>query len=196
REQNNMNLSCIASLEAASIMNLTLDEKMGLLFNVNFPLEIPMGNFNDAWWPLTRLSGLCKTKIKVFWLVSSQKVKVERYKNSPDHTHPLEEIERIKHSKAIRTLVEQEAVKNYSPPAITVAVKEYATIELGLGSSARELKRKEVTNIKHKVRRTAESHLVGNSSLKIDFSNSVSYLIEQRYQVEDYRVPQRNTRGI
>ncbi|CAG8845153.1 10442_t:CDS:2, partial [Gigaspora margarita] len=142
-----MDLSCIALSEAASIINLTPDEKRGLLFNVNFPLEIPMGDFNDAWWPLvtniwmqwnsyksvggdiskTRPSGLCETKIKVSWLVLSQK-----------------EIERIKCSKAIRTLVEQEAVKNYLP----------------------------LTNIKHKVRGTVKSHLVGNSSLKIDFSNS------------------------
>ncbi|CAG8847856.1 32488_t:CDS:1, partial [Gigaspora margarita] len=47
-----MDLSYIASSKAILIMNLTPDEKRGLLFNVNFPLEIPMTDFNDAWWPL------------------------------------------------------------------------------------------------------------------------------------------------
>ncbi|PKC58939.1 hypothetical protein RhiirA1_400309 [Rhizophagus irregularis] len=37
----------------------------------------------------------------------------------------------IKQPKAIRSLVEIEAAKNYSPPAITSAIKEYVTLELG-----------------------------------------------------------------
>ncbi|EXX56976.1 hypothetical protein RirG_211430 [Rhizophagus irregularis DAOM 197198w] len=86
--------------------------------------------------------------------------------------------------------------QNYLPPAITAAVKEYATIELGLGASAQELKHKEVTNIKYKVRGPMEVHLVGNSDLKLDISQSVSYLKEQGYQVEIYRVHQRSTKGI
>jgi hypothetical protein len=123
-------------------------------------------------------------------------VKVERYKDSPNHTHSLLDVDRIKRPQAIRTLVEKEAVKNYLPPAITAAVKEYAMIELGLGASAQELKRKEVTNIKYKVRGPMKVHLVGNSDLKLDISQSVSYLKDQGYQVETYRVPQRSTKGI
>ncbi|CAG8641422.1 2589_t:CDS:2 [Cetraspora pellucida] len=42
---------------------------------------------------------------------------------------------RIKQSKAIRTLVENEVIKNYSPPEITAAIKEYAAIKLDLGAS-------------------------------------------------------------
>src|SRR5437764_12648112 len=34
-----------------------------------------------------RPSKLCHAKIRVLWLVSSKIVKVERYKDSPDHTH-------------------------------------------------------------------------------------------------------------
>jgi hypothetical protein len=92
--------------------------------------------------------------------------------------------------------MEKEAVKNYLPLAITAAVKEYATIELGLGASAQELKRKEVINIKYKVREPIEVHLVGNSDLKLDISQSVSYLKDQGYQIETYRIPQRSTKGI
>src|SRR5436190_2582716 len=110
-----------------------------------------------------RPSGLCCAKIKVSWLVSLKIVKVERYKDSPDHTHSLLEIDRIKRPQAIRTLVEKEAAKNYSPPAITSAVKEYATNELGLGASVQELKRKEVANIQYKIRGLTESHLIGTS---------------------------------
>ena len=127
----------------------------------------------------TRPSGLCHAKIKVLWIVSLNLVKIERYKDSPNHTHSLLEADRIKSSQAIRTLVENEAVKNYSAPAITAAVKEYATIKLGLGTSVNELKRKEVTNIKYKVRGPMETHLVGDSNLKLDLSQSISYLIEQ-----------------
>ncbi|CAG8665399.1 102_t:CDS:1, partial [Cetraspora pellucida] len=53
-----------------------------------------------------------------------------------------------------------------------------------------------VANIKSKVRESVESHLVGDSSFRVDFLDSKSYLIEQGYQVEDYRVPQQNARGI
>ncbi|CAB5200016.1 unnamed protein product [Rhizophagus irregularis] len=144
----------------------------------------------------TRPSGLCHAKIKVEWLVSLKIVKVGRYKDSSNHTHSLLDVDRLKRPQVIRTLVEKEAVKNYLPLAITAAVKEYATIELGLGASAQELKRKEVTNIKYKVRGPMEVHLVGNSDLKLDISQSVSYLKEQGYQVEIYCVHQRSTKGI
>ncbi|CAG8757148.1 7093_t:CDS:2, partial [Rhizophagus irregularis] len=83
---------------------------------------------------------------------------------------------------------EKEAVKNYLPLAITAAIKEYVTIELDLGASAQELKCKEVTNIKYKVRGPMKVHLVGNSNLKLDISQSVLYLKEQGYQVEIYSV--------
>ena len=105
----------------------------------------------------TRPSSLCFAKIKVYWMASSKVVQVERYKDSPDHTHSLLEIDRIKRPKVVRDLVENEAIKNYSPPAITSAIKEYATEKLGLGECVRELKRKEVTNIKYKVRDPMES---------------------------------------
>ncbi|GBB86118.1 hypothetical protein RclHR1_12580006 [Rhizophagus clarus] len=66
-----------------------------------------------------------------------------------------------------KSLVKIEAAKNYLPLAITSAIKEYATLELGLGEYARELRHKEVANIKYK-----------------------------EYRVKSYRVPQRSTKGI
>ncbi|CAB4382780.1 unnamed protein product [Rhizophagus irregularis] len=85
----------------------------------------------------------------------------------------------LKRPKAIRSLVEIEAAKNYSASTITSAVKKYATLELGLGEPVRELKRKEVANIKYKVRGLAETYLIGNLNLKLDISDSISYLTEQ-----------------
>ena len=134
--------------------------------------------------------------IKVLWVVSSKKVQVERYNNSFNYTHSLLEVDRMKQPKVIRDLVEIEAAKNYSPPAITSAVKEYATLELSLGECARELKRKEVVNIKYKVRGPAETHLIGNPNLKLDISESVSYLTEQGYFVKNYHVSQRSTKVV
>jgi MULE transposase domain len=143
-----------------------------------------------------RPSGICSAMIKISWIASSEVVKIERYKNSPNHAHSLSEVDRLKRPKVIRSLVEIEAVKNYSPPAITSAIKEYAMLELGLGECARKLKRKEVANIKYKVRGPTETHLIGNSNLELDISESVSYLTEQGYLVETYRVSQRSTKGI
>ncbi|CAB4439595.1 unnamed protein product [Rhizophagus irregularis] len=182
-----------------SASNLTPDEKRNLLFDVDRALEILIEVFNEEWWPL--VSNIW-TKwdsykyVNVFWIASSNVVQVERHKNSPNHTHSLSEIDRLKRPKAIRSLVEIEAAKNYSAPTITSAVKEYATLELGLGEPARELKRKEVANIKYKVRGPAETYLIGNPNLKLDILDSISYLTEQGYRVEKYRVSQRSTRGI
>ncbi|PKC65249.1 hypothetical protein RhiirA1_461305 [Rhizophagus irregularis] len=94
--------------------------------------------------------------IKVFWIASSNVVQ----------------------PKAIRSLVEIEAAKNYSAPTITSAIKEYTTLELGLGESACKLKRKEVANIKYKVREPAETYLIENPNLKLDILDSISYLTE------------------
>jgi len=146
-------------------------------------------------WP----SKLCRAKIKVLWLTSLNVIKIERYKDSSNHTHSLLEIDRIKRSQAIRSLVEKEAIKNYSPLAITSAIRKYATIELGLSASVNELKRKEVANIKYKIRGPMEFHLIGDSNLTSDISQSISYLIEKGYHAESYSVfsaSHKSTKGI
>jgi hypothetical protein len=121
------------------------------------------------------------------WLVSSKIVKVERFKDSPNHTHSLLKPDRLKRSQAVRTLVEKEAKKNYSPLAITSAIKEYAT-NLGLGANVRKLKHKKVANVKYKVRGPLEAHLLCDSDLKLDILKSMSFLIDKGYRVEDYRI--------
>ncbi len=141
-----------------------------------------------------RPSKLCHAKIRVLWLVLLKIVKVERYKDSPNHTHSLIESDRIKHSQAVRDLVEKEAVKNYPPLAITSAIKEYAT-KLGLGASVQELRRKEVANIKYKVRGLLEVHLMCDFDLKSDISKSMSFLIEKGYHIESYYVSYQSTKS-
>ncbi|CAG8709186.1 12873_t:CDS:2, partial [Cetraspora pellucida] len=115
-----------------------------------------------------RPAGQCFAKIKVLHLVTDQVVQVERYLNSPDHAHTLEDSEKLKRSKAVRVLVEREAVKNYPSPAITSAIKEYATVNLGLSESIKELRCKEVANIKYKVRGSQNAPLIGNMQLALD----------------------------
>src|SRR3954452_18922600 len=122
----------------------------------------------------TRPSKLCRVKIKVSWLTLLNVIKIKRYKDSSNHTHSLLEIDRIKRSQAIRSLVEKEAIKNYSPLAITSAIRKYETIELDLSASVNELKRKEVANIKYKIRGPTEFHLIGDSNLTSDISQSIS----------------------
>jgi len=140
-----------------------------------------------------RPSKLCHAKIRVLWLVLLKIVKVERYKDSFNHTYSLIESDRIKRSQAVRDLVEKEAVKNYPPPAITSAIKEYTT-KLGLDASVQELRRKEVANIKYKVRGLLEVHLMCDFDLKSDISKSMSFLIEKGYHIESYYVSYQSTK--
>jgi hypothetical protein len=119
-------------------------------------------------------------------------VKIERYKNSPNHKYLLLECDRIKCPQAIQTLVEKEAIKNYNPPAITLAVREYAMKELDLSTSVSELKRQEVANIKYG---PMEKILIGDSNLTSDISQCMSYLIEKGYKVERFSTNQ-SSKGI
>lgn len=143
-----------------------------------------------------RPSNICQAKIKISRLISLNIIRIERHNNSPNHTHELRESDRVKRPQAVRVLVENEASKNYSSPAITAAIKEYATDKLGLGSSVYDLRRKEVANIKFKIRGPMETHLIGTSDLKTDIVETISYLTNQGYQVESFRVPERSTKGI
>jgi hypothetical protein len=143
-----------------------------------------------------RPSDLCNAKIKITWLMSSEVVQIERYKDSPDHTHPIQDIDRIKRPQVVRDLVEQEARKNYPSPAIVSAVKEYGTDNLSLGSSVQELKRKEVTNIKHKVRGAMETNLVGSDNIESDIFEAKSHLENQGYQVNHFHVSSHSTQGL
>jgi len=129
--------------------------------------------------------------IKISRIASSQQVRVERYKDSPNHSHSLKESDMLKRPQAIRALVEHEATKNYSPPAIV----RYARNVLGLGESVTTLNRKEVYNVQHKFRAT-NAHLVGSGVLGSDIQDTIQFLKDKEYQVEHFHVSQRSTEGI
>ena len=53
--KNSFNISAssyVTSLVGMSTANFTPDEKRNLLFDVDCPLEIPMDDFNENWWPI------------------------------------------------------------------------------------------------------------------------------------------------
>ncbi|RHZ57425.1 hypothetical protein Glove_388g20 [Diversispora epigaea] len=140
-----------------------------------------------------RPSYLCFAKIKVTRFITEGKVHVERFQNSPNHTHSLEESDKIKRPQIIRNLVEQEALKNYRPPAILNAVKEYAAERMDLDACVKELRRKEVTNIKYKVRGALDAHLIGNPNRELDIQESIFFLENQKYLVERYMISHKST---
>ncbi|GES83591.1 hypothetical protein GLOIN_2v1777773 [Rhizophagus clarus] len=196
-----MNINPSTSTMSTTSPTLTTNQKRALLFNINEPLEIPIQEFDNDWWPFvsniwTGPPELCFAKIKVSQFISEQKVRVERYNDSPDHTHSLDESEKLKRSQVVRTLVEQEALKNYRPPAIVSAVKEFATEKLGLNESVKELRRKEVTNIKSKVRGSLDTHLIGNPNRELDIQETIIFLKKQGYLVERYEVIHKPTSGF
>ena len=123
-----------------------------------------------------RPADLCSAKIKVQRYFSEQKVRIERFKDSPDHSHSIEDSEKLKRAKVVRELVIQEAVKNYRPPEIVSAVKEIVTEKLDLGECVKELRQKEVTNIKYKIRGPLDTHLVGNPKRELDIREAISFL--------------------
>ncbi|RHZ71904.1 hypothetical protein Glove_249g14 [Diversispora epigaea] len=181
---------------------LTSDKKRNLLFNINQPLELLAQEFNEEWWPLIsnfstrkegipsdkrqktkiRLSHLCFTKIKVLHFFKEGKVRVERFQDSPNHTHSLEESDKVKRPQIIRKFVEQEAVKNYRPSAILNTVKEYVAEKIDLSTSVKEFRLKEVTNITHKVRRALNAPLI-NSTHK---TNRYDYRLFTLYICNEY----------
>ncbi|CAG8847827.1 39515_t:CDS:2, partial [Gigaspora margarita] len=173
--------------------SLTSNKRRALLFNVSEPFEVSMHNFDHEWWPLvsniwTRFKGiplekhrktkthspnLCSAKIQVLHFVGAQKVQIERYNNSLNYIHTLEESEVLKRSNAVQKLVEEKAVKNYLLPTIVSIIKDYATRKLDLSMSIKELKRKEVLNIKQKVNKVQKTIVSGACTRKRDERNEI-----------------------
>src|SRR6185437_10846319 len=101
-----------------------------------------------------------------------------------------------KRSNTIRTLVTNEAVKNYAPVAITNAIKEYAKNELGLNDSVEYLRRRKVANIRYKLQGPMNAHLIGSENLGIDISETLSYLRGEDYHTEHYHVSQQSANKV
>ncbi|CAG8722603.1 16734_t:CDS:2 [Gigaspora margarita] len=99
------------------------------------------------------------------------KVLIECFKDLPNHTHTLDDIEKIK-------------------------LKEYAKGNLNLDESVKELKRKEVTNIKYKVHGPLDAHLIRNPKRSLDIQESISFLEQQEHKVEHYSISHNSSKGL
>ncbi|RIA87047.1 hypothetical protein C1645_828338 [Glomus cerebriforme] len=113
--------------------------------------------------------------------------------HSPDHLHSIEDNEKLKYTKVIRELVIQKAVKNYHLPEIISAVKEIATEKLDLNECVKELRQKEVTNIKYKIREPLDTYLVDNSRRELDIREAIFFLKNKGYLIERYEIPDLST---
>ncbi|KAF9345936.1 2,5-diamino-6-(ribosylamino)-4(3H)-pyrimidinone 5'-phosphate reductase [Mortierella sp. NVP85] len=96
----------------------------------------------------------CEASIKITHVVATKKTRIERYKSTPDHSHTLDDVDKIKRPAALRELIEEQVWKDYSPPEIVAIVKEVAQRK-GLGEIAMHLHRDEVANIQRKYRASA-----------------------------------------
>ncbi|CAG8682092.1 3601_t:CDS:2, partial [Cetraspora pellucida] len=56
-----------------------------------------------------RIEDICEAKIKITHIIATQTVRVERFKNTPHHSHPIEDSDLLKTLEVIRQLVAQEA---------------------------------------------------------------------------------------
>ena len=111
-----------------------------------------------------RPAGRCSAKIRVSRLDAGKRVKIERYNESPDHDHSLEDCDKLKLPKAIKDLIAEEARKRYAPPAIVNTVLEIAENN-GLGKIAQNLSRIDVANVPLRCRGSEDAHLIGEDDL-------------------------------
>jgi len=142
-----------------------------------------------------RDAGQCFAKIKITYMTAAQKVRIERHADTPDHAHTLEDSDRLKRSQTIKTLIEQEASKPYTSPAIAITVKELAK-NLGISSSAKNVVTKDVANIKQKIRKPENTGLIGESDLESDIQAAEKFLMEKGYRVDRFSVSQRSSEGF
>ncbi|RUS31087.1 hypothetical protein BC938DRAFT_478487 [Jimgerdemannia flammicorona] len=102
-----------------------------------------------------RDQGQCFAKIRTTLNAETGIVRVERFASTtPEHTHSLDESDRVKRPKILRDLVAEEAAKAMpgKPPAILETVQEIASRRFGAHVGEQYLQRKEVANIRLKVR--------------------------------------------
>ena len=111
----------------------------------------------------------------VIHILTSNMVRIERYRLSPDHLHSLQDVDQVKRPTIVRNLIIKEATKPYSPPAIVSTVKELADKE-GIGATASFTNRVEVANIQKKYRQSALTRLIGSSNRGQDMQDAISYL--------------------
>jgi len=60
----------------------------------------------------------------------------------------------------------------------------------------KELRRREVANIKYKIHGSLDVHLIGNPKRESDIQDAISFLNEQGYLVEFYEISHLSTYGF
>ncbi|CAG8838717.1 20464_t:CDS:2, partial [Gigaspora margarita] len=177
--------------------SLTTNERRALLFNVSELFEVSIHDFDHEWWPLvsniwTRFSYKNHSNSN-FWKAFA--CRLTKHNHSSERQKPdlptcalqKSKSEVLKHSNAVQKLVEEEAVKNYSPPIIVSAIKDYATKKLDLGASIKELKRKEVSNIKQKVSEAQKNNRFGgNMNIDSDIAECIHFLKNEGWDLLFY----------
>ncbi|RHZ62891.1 hypothetical protein Glove_334g17 [Diversispora epigaea] len=179
-------VSLTTNVDSLISKEITPSQKHDLLFNINHLLELSVQEFNNDWWSL--ISNVWTVNLvlekKEFQVTNDEKQKFVRLTYSPNYTHSLEESDKIKRLQIIRNLVEQEALKNYRTPAILNAVKEYVAERMDMDACVKELRCKEIINIKYKVHGALDVHLIGNTNHKLNIQESLLFLENQKYLVE------------
>src|SRR2546423_7476657 len=127
----------------------------------------------------------CKARIKVTWLATTDKVRIERMEGTPDHSHLLDISDMRKRSRFIKIAVANEAVKDYNPPMITNVVRKEIE-QLYEDSGVKYLKTQEVANTKFKLVGPMNTHLIGEANLRLDIKSANKFLVEKNYRVEKF----------
>ncbi|CAG8833780.1 23131_t:CDS:2, partial [Gigaspora margarita] len=164
--------------------SLTPNESCTLLFNIAFACQLMKHNYSSGQKEgillekyrktKTYPSNLCSAKIQMLHFVSAQKVQIEQYNNNFNYTYTLEEMK-------------EEAVKNYPLPTIVSAIKDYTTRKLNLGTSVKELKQKEVSNIKQKVNEVQKNNSFGsNTNINSDIAECNHFLKNEGWDLLFY----------
>lgn len=126
----------------------------------------------------------CQTKIKITHF-ANQTTLIERVRGTPDHSHPLQDSDRLKRPKVIRDMIQQEASKAYKPPAIVDAIKDLTT-DQGLEELNPHIRRKEVANIQATVRTSQLKSMIGDENLGENIKHAVKFLKDLGYVVEGF----------
>ncbi|KAG0340077.1 hypothetical protein BG004_006554, partial [Podila humilis] len=118
-------------------------------------------------------------------MISTSTVRVEWHNDSPDHTHSLEEVDKMKRPDIIKDMIAKEANKPYRPPAIVATIKELSS-NGDLKDLASHLHRQEVDNIQRKHRISQGTYLVGASTLGEDMQDAIQFLQSKGYLCQSF----------
>lgn len=127
----------------------------------------------------------CGASIKITWIISTSTVCVEWPKDTPDHTHSIEDVNKITCPAIIKDMIAKEASKPYCPPAIVAIIKELTSKD-GLEDLVSHLHHQEVDNIQWKHHTTQWTYLVGASILGEDMQDAIQFLQSKGYLCQSF----------